>query len=181
MPWQFHPPWLDHCNYTCRRVQVMKLLIMQFSSNTTRPKQNEFLLHGATKLSRSSAIFFLVKVLVRVHTRVFVVWHICPHSPVQVFLFTVSFSMVFLVEVLVRVLTRVFVVWHICPHSPVQVFLFTISFSMVSKYYDWKRNSSDSQPPQPILCSLGYFVILSKHYRITNERENPTHVYFVRN
>jgi hypothetical protein len=23
-----HPPWLDHSNYTCRRVQVMKLLIM---------------------------------------------------------------------------------------------------------------------------------------------------------
>jgi hypothetical protein len=26
----FHPPWLDHSNYTWRRVQVMKLLIMQF-------------------------------------------------------------------------------------------------------------------------------------------------------
>jgi hypothetical protein len=25
-----HPPWLDHSNYTWRRVQVMKLLIMQF-------------------------------------------------------------------------------------------------------------------------------------------------------
>jgi hypothetical protein len=25
------PPWLDHSNYTWRRVQVMKLLIMQFS------------------------------------------------------------------------------------------------------------------------------------------------------
>jgi hypothetical protein len=24
------PPWLDHFNYTWRRVQVMKLLIMQF-------------------------------------------------------------------------------------------------------------------------------------------------------
>jgi hypothetical protein len=23
-----HPPWLDHSNYTWRRVQVMKLLIM---------------------------------------------------------------------------------------------------------------------------------------------------------
>jgi hypothetical protein len=26
-----HPPWLDHSNYTWRRVQVMKLLIMQCS------------------------------------------------------------------------------------------------------------------------------------------------------
>jgi hypothetical protein len=26
-----HPPWLDHSNYTWRRVQIMKLLIMQFS------------------------------------------------------------------------------------------------------------------------------------------------------
>jgi hypothetical protein len=29
MPSQSHPPWLDH--YTWRRVQIMKLLIMQFS------------------------------------------------------------------------------------------------------------------------------------------------------
>jgi hypothetical protein len=27
-----HPHWLDHSNYTWRRVQVMKILIMQFSS-----------------------------------------------------------------------------------------------------------------------------------------------------
>jgi hypothetical protein len=27
----YHPPWLDHSNYTWQRVQVMKLLIMQFS------------------------------------------------------------------------------------------------------------------------------------------------------
>jgi hypothetical protein len=26
-----HPPWLDHSDYTWRRAQVMKLLIMQFS------------------------------------------------------------------------------------------------------------------------------------------------------
>jgi hypothetical protein len=26
-----HPSWLDHSNYTWRRVQVMMLLIMQFS------------------------------------------------------------------------------------------------------------------------------------------------------
>jgi hypothetical protein len=31
MPCPSHPPWLDHSNYTWRRVQVMKLLIMQFS------------------------------------------------------------------------------------------------------------------------------------------------------
>jgi hypothetical protein len=31
MPSPSHPPWLDHSNYTWRRVQVMKLLIMQFS------------------------------------------------------------------------------------------------------------------------------------------------------
>jgi hypothetical protein len=32
MPCPSHPPWLDHSNYSERRVQVMKLLIMQFSS-----------------------------------------------------------------------------------------------------------------------------------------------------
>jgi hypothetical protein len=29
MPCPFHPPWLDHSNYTWRRVHVMKLLVMQ--------------------------------------------------------------------------------------------------------------------------------------------------------
>jgi hypothetical protein len=32
IPCLSHSPWLDHPNYTWRRVQVMKLLIMQFSS-----------------------------------------------------------------------------------------------------------------------------------------------------
>jgi hypothetical protein len=31
MPCQSHPPWLDHSNYTWRRVKVMKFLVMQFS------------------------------------------------------------------------------------------------------------------------------------------------------
>jgi hypothetical protein len=31
MPCPSYPPSLDHSNYTCRRVQVMKLLIIQFS------------------------------------------------------------------------------------------------------------------------------------------------------
>jgi hypothetical protein len=31
VPCPSHPAWLDHSNYTCRRVQVMKFLIMQFS------------------------------------------------------------------------------------------------------------------------------------------------------
>jgi hypothetical protein len=31
IPCQSHPPWLDHSNYTWRRVQFMKHLIMQFS------------------------------------------------------------------------------------------------------------------------------------------------------
>jgi hypothetical protein len=31
MPCQSQPPWLDHSNYTWRRVQAMKLLIMKFS------------------------------------------------------------------------------------------------------------------------------------------------------
>jgi hypothetical protein len=30
MPCPSHPPWLDHSNYVWQRVQVMKLLIMQF-------------------------------------------------------------------------------------------------------------------------------------------------------
>jgi hypothetical protein len=30
LPYPSHPPWLDHSNYTWRRVQVMNLLIMQF-------------------------------------------------------------------------------------------------------------------------------------------------------
>jgi hypothetical protein len=32
MPFQSHPPWLDHSNYTWGKMQVMKLLRMQFSS-----------------------------------------------------------------------------------------------------------------------------------------------------
>jgi hypothetical protein len=32
MPCPSHPPWLDHSNYTWRRVQITKLLVMQFSS-----------------------------------------------------------------------------------------------------------------------------------------------------
>jgi hypothetical protein len=31
MPCPYHPPWLDNSNYILRRIQVMKLLIMQFS------------------------------------------------------------------------------------------------------------------------------------------------------
>jgi hypothetical protein len=31
MPCTSHPHWFDHSNYIWRRVQVMKLLIMQFS------------------------------------------------------------------------------------------------------------------------------------------------------
>jgi hypothetical protein len=31
MSFPSHPPWFDHSNYTWRSVQVMKLLIMQFS------------------------------------------------------------------------------------------------------------------------------------------------------
>jgi hypothetical protein len=30
MPCPSHSPWLDHSNYTWRRVQVMEVLIMQF-------------------------------------------------------------------------------------------------------------------------------------------------------
>jgi hypothetical protein len=30
-----HPPWLDHSNYTLRRVQVMNFQIMQFSPTST--------------------------------------------------------------------------------------------------------------------------------------------------
>jgi hypothetical protein len=32
MPCPSHPPSLDHSNYIWRRIQVMKLLVMQFSS-----------------------------------------------------------------------------------------------------------------------------------------------------
>jgi hypothetical protein len=34
MPNESHPPWLDNSNYTLRRVQIMKPLIMQFSPNS---------------------------------------------------------------------------------------------------------------------------------------------------
>jgi hypothetical protein len=36
MPCLYHPSWLDHSNYTWRRVQVMKLFIMQFSPTSYR-------------------------------------------------------------------------------------------------------------------------------------------------
>jgi hypothetical protein len=35
MPCLPHPPWFDHSSYTWRRVQVMKLLIMQFSPTSS--------------------------------------------------------------------------------------------------------------------------------------------------
>jgi hypothetical protein len=38
LPCQSHSPWLDYSNYTLRRIQVMKLLIMQFS-----PTSNHFI------------------------------------------------------------------------------------------------------------------------------------------
>jgi hypothetical protein len=31
MPWPSHPPWINHSNYITWRIQVMKLLILQFS------------------------------------------------------------------------------------------------------------------------------------------------------
>jgi hypothetical protein len=34
IPCPSHSPWLHHCNYTWRRVQVTKLLIMQFSQTS---------------------------------------------------------------------------------------------------------------------------------------------------
>jgi hypothetical protein len=34
MPLPFHPPWLDHSHYTCRRVQIIELLVTRFSSIT---------------------------------------------------------------------------------------------------------------------------------------------------
>jgi hypothetical protein len=37
MTYPSHPPWLDHSNYTWRRLQVMKLLIMQFSRTSRHP------------------------------------------------------------------------------------------------------------------------------------------------
>jgi hypothetical protein len=37
MPCPSHPPWLHHSNYTWRRVQVMKLLIIQFSPTSYNP------------------------------------------------------------------------------------------------------------------------------------------------
>jgi hypothetical protein len=52
MPRPSHPPWLDHPNYTWRRVQVMKLLIMLFSATSCHfislrskysPQQSTFL------------------------------------------------------------------------------------------------------------------------------------------
>jgi hypothetical protein len=34
MPCRSHPPWLDHSNYTWRRAQAMKLLILGFSPSS---------------------------------------------------------------------------------------------------------------------------------------------------
>jgi hypothetical protein len=46
MPCPSHPPWLDHSNYTWRRVQVMKLLIKQIKrsylfARTLHPESTE--------------------------------------------------------------------------------------------------------------------------------------------
>jgi hypothetical protein len=42
MPYSSHPPLLDHSNYTLRSVQVMKLLIIQFSPNPLSGYNAEF-------------------------------------------------------------------------------------------------------------------------------------------
>jgi hypothetical protein len=47
MPCPSHPPWLEHSNYTWRRVQVMKLLIMQFLQHPV----TSFLFHPNILLS----------------------------------------------------------------------------------------------------------------------------------
>jgi hypothetical protein len=38
-----HPPWLDHSNYTWRRVRVMKLLIMQFSPTSCQLSKDKII------------------------------------------------------------------------------------------------------------------------------------------
>jgi hypothetical protein len=45
-----HPPWLDNCNYICRREQVVKFFIMQFLSNLLFP-------HPSSVQIFSSALF----------------------------------------------------------------------------------------------------------------------------
>jgi hypothetical protein len=44
MPRPSHPPRLDYSNYTCRRVQITKLLVMQFSpfSRHLIPPQSKY-------------------------------------------------------------------------------------------------------------------------------------------
>jgi hypothetical protein len=51
MPDQFHPPWLEHSNYTWRRVQVLKLLIIQV------PPTSHHLISLRSKYSQTPSVY----------------------------------------------------------------------------------------------------------------------------
>jgi hypothetical protein len=50
MPCSSHPPWLDYSNYSWRRVQVMKFLIMQFRLSKESVQVRGFLRSFVTSL-----------------------------------------------------------------------------------------------------------------------------------
>jgi hypothetical protein len=62
MPRPFHPPWLDHSNYTSRIVQVMKVLILGcdsvYSDNICRRFGEKHSVHfvSKSKLSKQEAV-----------------------------------------------------------------------------------------------------------------------------
>jgi hypothetical protein len=90
MPRQSNPSWLDHSNYTWRRVQVMKLLVMQVSpvscqllsklqQRVSQPFQSQSLsknilkikfvlrLHHIRQLVHAGFFFFFVMLQLLVH------------------------------------------------------------------------------------------------------------------
>jgi hypothetical protein len=62
MPCLSHPPWLDHSNYTWRRVKVMKLLIMQpyLTSYTSIFLLSKYSQHPVLKHPQSVCGFIII-------------------------------------------------------------------------------------------------------------------------
>jgi hypothetical protein len=61
MPCPYHPPWVDHCNYTWRSVKFMALLITKYSPT---PAISSFLRSGRSLHSKRFLVFSCIRLWV---------------------------------------------------------------------------------------------------------------------
>jgi hypothetical protein len=59
MPLPSHPPWFDHSSSIRRRIHIMELLIMQFSSNTCHFISSEIQIFSYAVCSQTPSICVL--------------------------------------------------------------------------------------------------------------------------